>query len=40
LWVNSDRVDKTTIRQSDVQAVAEQLGQRRGLVSDRRRRHR
>ena len=23
LWVNSDRVDKTTIRQSDVQAVAE-----------------
>jgi uncharacterized hydrophobic protein (TIGR00271 family) len=23
LWINSDRVDKTTIRQSDVQAVAE-----------------
>ena len=24
LWINSDRVDKTTIRQSDVQAVADQ----------------
>ena len=24
LWINSDRIDKTTIRQSDVQAVAEQ----------------
>ena len=23
LWINSDRVDKTTIRQADVQAVAE-----------------
>ncbi len=23
LWINSDRIDKTTIRQSDVQAVAE-----------------
>jgi len=23
LWINSDRVDKTTIRKSDVQAVAE-----------------
>jgi hypothetical protein len=24
LWINSDRVDKTTVRQADVQAVAEQ----------------
>jgi hypothetical protein len=24
LWINSDRIDKTTIRQSDVQAVADQ----------------
>ena len=23
LWINSDRIDKTTIRQSDVQAVAD-----------------
>jgi hypothetical protein len=23
LWINSERIDKTTIRQSDVQAVAE-----------------
>jgi hypothetical protein len=24
LWINSDRVGKTTVRQADVQAVAEQ----------------
>jgi hypothetical protein len=23
LWINSDRIDKTTVRQADVQAVAE-----------------
>ena len=23
MWINSDRIDKTTIRQADVQAVAE-----------------
>jgi uncharacterized membrane protein len=30
LWVNSDRVDKTTVRQADVQAVADQWASRAG----------
>ena len=30
LWINSDRVDKTTIRQSDVQAVADQWASEAG----------
>jgi hypothetical protein len=30
LWINSDRIDKTTVRQSDVHAVADQWASQAG----------
>ncbi len=30
MWINSDRVDKTAVRQSDVQAVADQWASQAG----------
>ena len=39
LWINSDRIDKTTVRQKRRAGGGRPLGQRRGLVGGWRRRH-
>jgi uncharacterized hydrophobic protein (TIGR00271 family) len=40
LSINSNRIDKAMVRQSEVQAVADRWAQRRGLVGAGRHRHR